>query len=205
MAPSAPSPAFPLTYKRAHSIITDLSPSKKPNRIPKPSTYPAPSHIFIVTTEQTGPYLDTETKTIGAYASSQDAMWKAQALQIVSNEEDFETSQEGERTIFAAEDGEGDRYEIWIDRLELRAPGSEEKPASLGEAEVSEDVEDEKEEANNAEEEEASELEDQYAYIKATQQRGGVVERCKGVGCRKPLCSSCWPQREGAWQEFRPQ
>ena len=203
MAPSAPSPAAPQPHKRAHSTITDL-PSKKPNRIPKAETYLAPLHIFIVTTEQTGPYLDTETKTIGAYASHQDAIWKAQALQIASDEEDFETSQEGERTIIGAEDPEGDRYEIWIDRMELRAPGSEEKPASVAEAEESEDVEDEKEETNNAEQRESSEPEDQHAHIKAAQQRGGVLELCKDFDCGKPLWFSCRPPREEDWKQIRP-
>lgn len=183
-------PAIQPNHKRAHSDSAELPPTKVPKFVLKTKAYLAPSHIYVVTTEQTGPYLDTETKTIGAYATYKDAERKALALKKESDEENFETSRYGEHTIFSAEDGEGDRYEIRIEPMELRPPGSEEDPND-------EEEEEEEEEDEDESDKESLEAEYPYADIKAAQQRfGGVLKTCKGAGCGEPLCFSCWPQRE---------
>ena len=183
MIPSSPTPS----HKRTHSKTAELPASKKlDHHVPTPRPYPAPgSHVFIVTTEQTGPYLETETHTIGTYASYQDALWKAKVLENESDEADFKLTVDGERTVFWAEDDEGDRYEITVERHELLPAGSEHEPESLP--------------GNQKWKEER---EDPFTEIKALQQLGGVLLMCKGAGCREPLCLSCWPQREKDWERF---
>ena len=176
--PSAPTPS----HKRAHSNTAELPPLKKLDHMPRPYLAPL-SHIFVVTTEQTGPYLETETHTVGTYASYQDAFWKAKGLENKSDEEGFELIIEGQRTVFGAKDDEGDGYGITIERMKLLPAGSEKEPVPP------------KHEVDWEEED------DQFAEIKA-QQSGGDLLQCKGAGCREPLCYSCWPQREKDWEKF---
>ena len=192
MLPSAPVSFKPPTHKRALSDTADFPTSKKPDVAPEPKAYSAPLHVFIVTTEQTGPYLETETHTIGAYATYQDAIWKAKALQIESDEENFDTTyeHERERIIFGAEDGEGDRYEISIEKMELRPPGSEEDPGPVGEEE------EESEEEDDGSDQGTFKVEGDYPGNKTGESEGPRVV-CRGCGCGELQCNSCWPQIEG--------
>ncbi len=107
-------------------------------------------------------------------------------------------------TVVSAEDDESDRYEIRIEPMDLRPPGSEETPDDE-EGEEGEEGEEEEDEDKGEDEsdEESFEAEDLYAAIKAAQQKfGGVLKMCKGAGCGEPLCFSCWPQREKDWGKF---
>ncbi len=123
MSVSGSAPPTQPNHKRSHSNTAELPSLKVPKFALKIKAYLVPSHI---TTEQTGPYLDTETKTIGAYATYEDAERKALALQRISDEEKFETSRDSGCNVVSAEDDESDRYEIRIEPMELRPPGSEE-------------------------------------------------------------------------------
>jgi hypothetical protein len=203
MSVSGSAPPTQPNHKRSHSNTAELPPPKVPKFVLKTKAYLDPSHIYVVTTEQTGPYLDTETKTIGAYATYEDAERKALALQRISDEEKFETFRDDGCTVVSAEDDESDRYEIRIEPMELRPPGSEETP---DDEEGEEGEEEEDEDKGEDESDEGSfEAEDPYAAIKAAQQKfGGVLKLCKGAGCGEPLCFSCWPQREKDWENFRP-
>ena len=69
-------------HKRSHSNTAELPPPKVPKFVLKTKGYFAPSHIYVVTTEQTGPYRE------------EDAERKALALQRISDEEKFETSRD---------------------------------------------------------------------------------------------------------------
>lgn len=150
-------------HKRSHSNTAELPPPKVPKFVLKTKAYLAPSHIYVV---------DTQTKTIGAYATYEDAERKALALQRISDEEKFETSRDNGCNVVSAEDDESDRYKIRTEPMELRPPGSEETPDDEEGEEGEEGEEEEDEDKGEDESDEGSfEAEDPYAAIKAAQQK----------------------------------
>ncbi|KAI4162106.1 MAG: hypothetical protein LQ342_004276 [Letrouitia transgressa] len=120
-----------MTHKRALSD-DQISPSKRqlqtislnPGEFANPPTI-NDNYIYIVTEEQSGPYLETDQTFREAYATLEDANRMCLIRQKHSDEEDWDNEYDryGCRQS-SAEDGEGNVLKVEVERILVKPPGS---------------------------------------------------------------------------------
>ena len=166
--------------KRAHSNLEELPSPKRAQQAPPtveaPGSLDVPcaKDIYIVSTDESNPYIKTKHSTMGAYISFQDANWRAMHSQ---DAEDYEEWTEYYDKLgcahFLTGDAEGARFAINVERVALWDPGSEQEPE---EQISSEDAEDDEEDEGGEEEDDSNEIEEEGDSNDVKEQKNGQEE-----------------------------